>query len=74
MDSLRQLTLGAAVGEAVLGRKIGARAALWSGLFGTLPDLDVLAKPFIAEIQKLAVHHGITYSLAMVALGSPLVG
>lgn len=41
MDSLTQLTLGAAVGEAVLGRQVGRRAALWGGLLGTLPDLDV---------------------------------
>lgn len=74
MDSLTQLTLGAAVGEALLGRKIGARAALWGGLFGTLPDLDVLAKPFISEIQELAVHRGFSHSLTLVVMGSPLFG
>ena len=41
MDSVTQITLGAAVGEAVLGRKIGGRAMLWGAIAGTLPDLDV---------------------------------
>ena len=42
MDSLTQIALGAAVGTAVLGRKVGARAALWGAAVATLPDLDVL--------------------------------
>ena len=41
MDSVTQFMLGAAVGEAVLGRKIGRKALLYGGLAGTLPDLDV---------------------------------
>ena len=42
MDSLSQLVLGAAVGEAVLGRKLGNKAILWGAIGGTIPDLDVL--------------------------------
>jgi inner membrane protein len=41
MDSLTQLTLGAAVGEAVAGRQFGRRAMLWGAVCGTFPDLDV---------------------------------
>ena len=42
--------LGAAVGTAVLGRKVGPRAALWGAVCGTLPGhnhftvLDSLAE------------------------------
>jgi inner membrane protein len=32
MDSLTQITLGAAIGEAVLGNKVGNKAALWGGI------------------------------------------
>ena len=43
MDSLTQLTLGAAVGVAVMGRRTAVwKAALWGGVCGTLPDLDAL--------------------------------
>lgn len=42
MDSLTQVTLGAAVGVAAMGRRTAPwKAALWGGLAGTLPDLDV---------------------------------
>ena len=41
MDSLTQLTFGAACGEAILGKKIGRKAPLWGAVLGTLPDLDV---------------------------------
>ena len=42
MDTVTQIGLGAAVGEAMLGRLVGRRALLWGGIFGLLPDLDVL--------------------------------
>jgi inner membrane protein len=43
MDSLSQLALGAAIGVAVMGRRTAVwKAALWGGVAGTLPDLDVL--------------------------------
>ena len=41
MDSLTQIVLGAAVGEVMLGRKVGNRAILWGAVAGTIPDLDV---------------------------------
>ena len=46
MDSLTQIVLGAAVGEAVLGKKIGSRAMLWGAIAGTIPDLDVFLRFF----------------------------
>ena len=41
MDSLTQIVLGSACGEAVLGKKIGNKALLFGGIAGTIPDLDV---------------------------------
>ena len=38
MDSLTQIVLGAAVGEAVLGKKVGNKAMLWGAIAGTIPD------------------------------------
>jgi inner membrane protein len=45
MDSLTQIVLGASVGEAVAGKKIGNKAMLWGAIAGTIPDLDVLLNP-----------------------------
>ncbi|WP_445663986.1 metal-dependent hydrolase [Fodinibius sp. AD559] len=74
MDTVTQITLGAAVGEALLGKKIGNKAALWGAAFGVLPDLDVLASPFISEVQSLAIHRGITHSLFFCVVAAPLFG
>ncbi len=63
MDSLTQITLGAACGELVLGKKIGNRAMLWGAIGGTIPDLDVLANAFLTDIEALAFHRGISHSL-----------
>jgi inner membrane protein len=63
MDSLTQITLGAACGELVLGRKIGNRALLWGAVGGTIPDLDVAANLFTDPITAMAMHRGITHSI-----------
>lgn len=63
MDSLTQITLGAACGEVVLGKKIGNRAMLWGAIGGTIPDLDVLANFMLTDIEALAFHRGISHSL-----------
>ena len=41
MDSLTHLVLGAAIGEAVLGKKIGRKAMLWGVLADTIPAVTV---------------------------------
>ena len=64
MDSLTQIVLGAAVGEVVLGRKIGNRAMLWGAVAGTIPDLDVMiGSLFMNEVNGLAFHRAITHSI-----------
>jgi inner membrane protein len=73
MDTVTQITLGAAVGEATAGREAGGKAPLWGAFFGLLPDLDVLANPFLTEVQALTLHRSVTHSLlfiAMVTLGA----
>ncbi len=72
MDSLTQIILGAACGEAVLGKKIGNRAMIWGGIGGTLPDLDVLANFFLDPLSALVFHRGPMHSL-MFALIMPFI-
>ncbi|MEE9363617.1 MAG: metal-dependent hydrolase [Cellulophaga sp.] len=73
MDSVTQIVLGAAVGEAVLGRKIGNKAILWGAIAGTIPDLDVLAKFFTDTVSALEIHRGLTHSLFFCILFSPIM-
>lgn len=74
MDSLTQLTLGAAVGEAVLGPRVGKKAPLWGAALGTLPDLDVIANPFVSEMTALAFHRSLTHSIVFMVVAAPLLG
>jgi inner membrane protein len=74
MDSLTHLVLGAAIGEAVLGKKIGRKAMLWGALADTIPDFDVFASCCTTDAQQLMVHRGITHSLLFVILMSPIIG
>jgi inner membrane protein len=74
MDSLTQIVLGAAVGEAVLGKKIGNRAILWGAIGGTIPDLDVLANFFTDPINADYIHRGFSHSLVFSLLMAPVLG
>lgn len=74
MDSVTQAVLGAAVGQAVLGRQLGAKAALLGALGGTLPDLDVF---FTDEtsVDYFVTHRGVSHSLFFgPLLALPLAG
>lgn len=73
MDSISQAALGAAVGEAVLGKKLGNRALAWGLLLGTLPDMDIITSPFLDSAGRLAVHRGASHSLLFMTLASFLL-
>lgn len=73
MDSITQATLGAVVGHAVLGKKMGNRAVLVGAIAGTIPDLDVLSRLFINDqIYGLVYHRGITHSIAFTFVMAPV--
>jgi inner membrane protein len=64
MDSLTQIVLGAAVGEVVLGRKIGNRAQLAGAIAGTLPDLDILVTMYLDnDLSDIIVHRSYSHAL-----------
>lgn len=74
MDSLTQIVLGAAVGEAVLGKKVGNKAMLWGAIAGTIPDLDVLAQYFVDDLRKNELHRGFSHSILFSILAAPVLG
>ncbi len=72
MDSVTQMTFGAALGEAVLGPKVGRKALFWGAVLGTLPDLDVFI-PLGGPVDDFVYHRGFSHSLFLLALLSPLL-
>jgi len=74
MDSFTQIVLGAAVGEVVLGKKIGSKAILYGAIAGTIPDLDVFASHFTDTVSALAIHRGFTHSIVFSILFAPIFG
>lgn len=63
MDSLTQIVLGAAVGEVILGKKLGNKAMVWGAIAGTIPDLDIIGNLFLSDLDALAFHRGISHSI-----------
>ena len=74
MDSLTQIVLGAAVGEAVLGKKVGNKALLWGAIAGTIPDLDVIFRLTHSYLDSLELHRGFSHSITFSVLFAPLLG
>lgn len=73
MDSLSQLALGAAVGVAVMGRRTAVwKAALWGGIAGTLPDLDVVIDHGDA-LRNMTMHRGASHALFWLTLFAPVL-
>jgi inner membrane protein len=63
MDSITHITLGACIGEIVLGKKLGKKALFWGALSQSLPDIDSIGALFFPADQALLIHRGITHSM-----------
>lgn len=74
MDSLTQIVLGAAVGEATLGKKIGNKALLYGAIAGTIPDLDVLFGKLTDTITAIEWHRAFSHSLLFCVLVGCFLG
>lgn len=74
MDSLTHIVLGAAIGEAVLGKRAGNKAPLWGAFAASIPDFDVAFTWLFNPVDALFVHRGFSHSLLFIALLSPLLG
>ncbi|PKG43574.1 metal-dependent hydrolase [Psychroflexus sp. MES1-P1E] len=74
MDSLTQIVLGAAVGELVLGRKVGNKAVIYGAIAGTIPDLDVFIGNFYDTVTALEIHRGFSHSIVFSVLMAPILG
>ncbi|GGZ71389.1 metal-dependent hydrolase [Algibacter mikhailovii] len=76
MDSITQIVLGAACGEAVLGKKIGNKALLFGAIGGTIPDLDVYVGNLLYgnAIDAMLFHRGFMHSIFFSVIAALLLG
>lgn len=74
MDSVTHLALGAALGDAILGKKTGNRAMLWGAVAGSLPDLDIVLHPFEDDLSFLIHHRGLSHSIFLALVVAPILG
>lgn len=73
MDSITQAVLGAAIGEATLGRKIGSKGAVIGAIIATIPDLDVLLGPLYSTVERISVHRGFSHSIVFSIIGAFII-
>ncbi|MDR1347009.1 MAG: metal-dependent hydrolase [Prevotellaceae bacterium] len=73
MDTISHALIGAVTGEIVAGGKLGKKAVLWGAVIANLPDLDVIAQPFLKPAQSLLFHRGPTHSILFCILIIPLI-
>ena len=73
MDSITQATLGAAIGQALLGKKIGGKAAVLGAIVATIPDLDVVLLPLYDSLQRISIHRGFSHSILFSVFGALLL-
>jgi len=73
MDSITQATLGAAIGEALLGEEEGYKGALAGAVVATIPDLDVGLHLFYDSFAMLSIHRGYSHSIGATILGAGLI-
>lgn len=74
MDSFTQIVLGIAVAEVCAGKELKNRTFLYGAILGTMPDLDVVVGLFMDPVNGVMIHRGISHSLFLYLLLSPLFG
>lgn len=73
MDSITQITLGAALGEMSGGKDAGKKGMLWGGIAGLIPDLDIIFQPLYRQSEYFLFHRGISHSMLFTVLLAPLL-
>ncbi|MEP7321130.1 MAG: metal-dependent hydrolase [Saprospiraceae bacterium] len=72
MDSITHLALGACMGEAFAGKKLGNKAMVWGAVAQSIPDIDFITSFWMGTEDNLLAHRGFTHSFLFIALISPV--
>jgi inner membrane protein len=73
MDTLTHILTGVAVGQICSNEKDKWRPLIWGAIAGNIPDLDAIFQPFLSTESSMLFHRGISHSLFLWALCSPLL-
>ena len=73
MDSITHLAIGACMGEAFAGKKLGYKAMLWGAMAQSLPDIDFVAGFWMDTSSDLLAHRGFTHSFVFCGLITPVL-
>ncbi len=71
MDSITHLALGACMGEAFAGKKLGKKAMLWGAMAQSIPDIDFIASFWMDTSSNLLAHRGFTHSILFCLIITP---
>ncbi|MBY0481778.1 MAG: metal-dependent hydrolase [Chitinophagaceae bacterium] len=71
MDSFTHIALGACLGEAFIGKKIGKKALIWGAIAQSVPDIDFVSSFWMDTPSYLLAHRGFTHSLFFCLLITP---
>lgn len=72
MDSLTHIAVGACIGDAIAGKKLGKKAMIWGAVANSIPDFDFIASLWLTMDKNLLAHRGFTHSIMFIALMAPL--
>jgi inner membrane protein len=73
VDPVTHILLGASLGYATLGRKLGRAAALAGGLAAFAPDADAFIRSAADPLLAIEHHRGFTHSFAFAPVGATIV-
>jgi inner membrane protein len=73
LDSLTHIALGACMGEAFAGKKLGKKAMIWGAIAQSAPDIDFLASSWMNSSSNLLAHRGFTHSLLFCLIATCLM-
>lgn len=73
LDPLTHILLGAGLGYAAFGGKLGRTAAAVGGLAAFAPDADVFVRSAADPLVAIEHHRGFTHALAFVPAGAAIV-
>lgn len=73
MDTLTHIVLGACIGEAFAGKKLGKPALFWGALLQLIPDIDVVASLWLPTSENLLAHRGFTHSFLFAGITAPIL-
>lgn len=74
MDSITHVVLGAVIGEACFGKKLGKKAMLIGAGAQSIPDIDFVDGIWLRPVDDLLAHRGITHSIFFIVLTAVLIG